>query len=837
MKVPLSWLSDYVPLPDSVAQLAERLTLAGLEVAGVRAFGLPIPEGLRVKEEAAGPVWQSDKIVTGTILKIEQHPNADRLTLATVDYGAPEPKTVVTGAPNVKVGESGQKVIVALAGAVLFDGHAAEKTLKELKPSKIRGIPSDAMVCSAYELGISDEHEGIILLNEDAKPGTPLAKVMGDLVLELDVTPNLARCLSLVGVAREVAALTGTTVRLPDHSVQAEGPPIEGQLTIGIEDPKLSARYTAVLIEDVKIGPSPDWMQRRLAYAGMRPINNIVDITNYVMLEWGQPLHAFDYDSLQKRAGGQTPRIVVRSARAGESLVTLDNVQRQLTPDHLIIADSAGPVALAGVMGGAETEVSPSTTRILLEAANFDFRSIRRTMKAFNLPSEASVRFSKGIHPETARPAALRAAELMRLHAGAKVRQGMIDVYPAPLPPQVISLPMAEVRRLLGMDFKIDEAANILRALEFKVEPAGTDTLKVTTPPHRTDIQAGSADLIEDLVRIHGYDRLPATLLADRLPEQHTNRALVLEERTRDILVNCGLQEAITYSLTEPAREAPLGLEQGDYVRLLNPISSERSVMRQTVLAGVLDVVAANLRHRQDVRVFEIGAVYVPQAGEKLPREPRCLALAMTGRRQSEFWIESENSQRPALDFFDLKGVVDALCADLHIAEVTYAQSKASYLHPGKGAELVIAGKTVGSLGSLHPRVAENYALGSQEILVAQLDLESVLAAVPARHRYHPVPRYPAALRDIAVIVDETVTAEQLLKEIRAAGGDLLRDVRLFDVYRGESIPSGKKSLAYALTYLADDRTLTDKEVDKAHKKIEDRLKHVLRAQIRGLDA
>jgi phenylalanyl-tRNA synthetase beta chain len=837
MKVPLSWLSDYVPLPGSVAQLAERLTLAGLEVAGVRAYGLPIPEDLRVKEEATGPIWQSDKIITGTILGIEQHPNADRLTLATVDYGAPEPKTVVTGAPNIKVGESGQKVIVALSGAVLFDGHATEKTLKELKPSKIRGIPSDAMVCSAYELGISDEHEGIILLNEDVKPGTPLAKVMGDLVLELDVTPNLARCLSLVGVAREVAALTGTNIRLPDHNLKADGPSIEGRATVRIEDPKLSARYIAVLIDGVKIGASPGWMQRRLTYAGMRPINNIVDITNYVMLEWGQPLHAFDYDSLVKRAGGKPPQIIVRSARAGEILVTLDGVERKLTPDNLIIADSAGPIALAGVMGGAETEVSPTTTRILLEAANFDFRSVRRTMRAFDLPSEASVRFSKGIHPETARPAALRAAEFMRLHAGAKVCKGTIDVYPAPLPPQVISLPMAEVRRLLGMDFKIEDATRILRALEFKVEQSESNVLKATTPPHRTDIQVGSADLIEDLVRIHGYDRLPATLLADRLPEQHTNRVLVLEERTRDILVDCGLQEVITYSLTEPSREAPLGLVQGEYVKLLNPISSERSVMRQTVLAGVLDVVAANLRHRQDVRVFEIGAVYVPQPGEKLPREPRCLALAMTGRRQSEFWIEAESKQRPALDFFDLKGVIEALCAGLHIPQVTYGKSTAGHLHPGKGSNVVINDKPAGSFGSLHPRIAEFYGLRSQEILVGQLDLESVLAAVPARHRYRPVPRFPAALRDVAVIVDESVTAEKLIKEIRAGGGDLLRDVRLFDVYRGGSIPAGQKSLAYALTYLADDRTLTDKEVDKAHKKIEDRLKHVLKAQIRGLDA
>jgi phenylalanyl-tRNA synthetase beta chain len=836
MKVPLNWLREYVPLTQSVAQLAERLTLAGLEVASVRTYGLPVPEGLRVKEESPGPVWQTDKIVIGVVQNVERHPNADRLTLVTIDYGAAEPKTVVTGAPNLKVGDRGQKVIVALSGAVLFDGHSSEKVLKELKPGKIRGVPSDAMVCSAYELGISEEHEGIILLQEEIRPGTPLAEVMGDVVLELDVTPNLARCLSMIGVAREVAALTNQSMRLPAHQVQADGPSIEGQVKFTIEDPTLCARYAAVLLENVKIGPAPGWMQRHLTYAGMRPISNVVDITNYVMLEWGQPLHAFDYDVLRKRAGGQPPHITVRVARPGEVLVTLDGVKRELTTDNLIIADSAGPIALAGVMGGAETEISGSTTRILLESANFDFRSVRRTMKAFNLPSEASVRFSRGIHPETVKPSAERAGELMRIHAGATVSRGLADAYPAPLPSQAISLSMAEVRRLLGVDFSVKEATRILTALEFRVEPAaaGQDTLTVIAPSHRTDIQSGSADLIEDLVRIHGYDRLPATLLADRLPAQHTNLPLQLEERTRDILANAGLQEVVTYSLIEPAKEARLGLTLGDYVRLVNPISSERVAMRQTVLAGVLDIVAANLRHTQDLRVFEVGPVFLPEPGQKLPREPRRLALALTGSRQSEFWIQAENIQRPALDFFDLKGVIETLVTDLHLSDTTFERGSVSYLHPGQAADLLIGGKKAGSFGTLHPRIAETFDLGNRTILVAEIDLEVVFAAVPSRHGYRPVPRFPAALRDIAVIVDQDVTAERLLKEIRAAGSDLLRDVRLFDVYRGESISAGKKSLAYALTYQTEDRTLTDKEVDKAHKKIGDRLKHLLHAQIRG---
>lgn len=834
MKVPLSWLRDYVDLTLPVAQLAERLTLAGLEVASVRTVGLPVPEGLRVKEEDAGPVWPPDKIVIGKVLAVERHPNADRLTLATVDYGASQPKTVVTGAPNLKVGDRGQTVIVALSGSVLFDGHADAKVLRELKPSKIRGVPSDAMVCSAYELGISEEHEGIILLEEDVPVGTPLADFMGEVILDLDVTPNLARCLSMIGVAREVAALTGQAVRLPPHTVQAGAESIKGQVAVVIEYPDLSRRYAAVLLKGMQIGPAPGWMQRRLTSAGMRPISNIVDITNYVMLEWGQPLHAFDYDLLVRRNGGKPPVITVRPARAGERLTTLDGVPRELTNAHLVISDSAGPIALAGVMGGAETEVSPQTTNILLESANFDFRSIRRTAKHFNLPSEASMRFSRGIHAETVRPAAERAAELMRLHAGGTVCSGIVDNYPAPIPPQIISLEMSEVRRIFGMDLPIAEAIRILRALEFEVEPAGADRLRVTVPPHRLDIQAGSADLIEDLVRIYGYDRLPATLLADRLPEQHTNWSLVLEEKARDHLVNSGLQEVITYSLTEPAREAPLGLPSEDYVRLVNPISSERVVMRHSVLAGVLQVAAANLRHTQDVRLFEIGAVYLPQSGQKLPREPRRLGLVLTGRRQPEFWAEAGVAQPPLLDFFDLKGVLEAFVEGLHLPEVSYRPASVAHLHPGKAAELRVRGQAVGAFGVLHPKVAEAYELGNRPVLAGEFDLEVILAAVPAGYSYTPVPRFPAALRDIAVIVDESVTAERVLAEIRAAGGTLLRDVRLFDLYRGESIPTGTKSLAYALHYQAEDRTLTDKEVDKAHKKIEDRLKHVLQARIRG---
>jgi phenylalanyl-tRNA synthetase beta chain len=445
------------------------------------------------------------------------------------------------------------------------------------------------------------------------------------------------------------------------------------------------------------------------------------------------------------------------------------------------------------------------------------------------------MRFSRGIHPEVVRPAAERAAELMRQHAGATVCQGVVDVYPAPLPPQVIELKMAEVRRLLGMELPVEEAARILRALDFQVAEQGPGVLRVTAPPHRLDIQEGAADLIEDLARLHGYDRLPATLLADRLPPQTGNLALEFEERVRDLLVNCGLLETINYALTTPEREALLGVKPAEYVRLLNPISSERVVMRQSVLASVLDAAASNLRHETDVRLFEIGHVYIPKPDAKLPDEPRRLAIVVCGRRQPDFWGEP-NKAAPPLDFFDLKGVVEALAADLHLPSPVCRCSSIPCLHPGKAAELEAGGRAIGYFGELHPKTAEVLDMAGRQVLVGEFDLEALQAATPARHGYTPVPRFPAALRDVAVIVPEATPADRVEAEIRAAGGDLLRGVRLFDLYHGESIGPGVKSLAYALAYQAEDRTLTDKEVDKAHKKIQDRLRHVLKAQIRGED-
>jgi len=766
MKVPLKWLAEYVPLTISPAELAERMTLAGLEVSGVRSFGLPPPEGLRVKAEDAGPVWERDKVITARVVEVTKHPNADKLKLVQLDYGAGQHKQVVTGAPNIQVGDSGQKVILGLCGFEYFDGHVTPKQLKRLQPGVLRGITSDAMVCSSFELGIDEEHEGIIILDDDAPVGEPLADYMGDLVFEIDVLPNMARCLSLIGIAREVAALTGNSLILPKRTLQPAGESIEGQVRITIEDTALSPRYSATLLKGVKIGSSPNWMQRRLTYAGMRPISNIVDVTNYVMLEWGQPLHAFDYDRLRQRAGGMAPTITVRSARSGETLKTLDGQDRKLTPDMLIIADTAGPVALAGVMGGSETEVSASTTNVLLESASFDFLSVRRTMKSLNLPSEASIRFSKGVSPDTVSAAAEHAAELMQRYGSAIVCKGVVDVYPVPAKRRVIDLPMSEVKRILGIDMPIDECARILKTLEFEVDRKGSDSLRVVAPMHRTDIQEGAADLIEDLARLHGYDRLPATLPTDALPAQANNESLTFEERIRDLLTGLGLQEVVTYSLTAVERETELGLPAGDSVRLFNPISSDRSVMRRYLLPGILEVAERNLRHTDAIRLFEAGSVFLPRAGKKLPAEPKRLAIVLSGRRRPESWTDAGKAVPEVLDFYDIKGVVEALAEALHLGEIKYQPSAAPGLHPRRSAELVTGGVVVGAFGELHPKAATALKMEGRTILAAEFDLDQLRAASPVRFRARAVPQYPAALRDVAVIVAEEVSAERVESEI-----------------------------------------------------------------------
>jgi phenylalanyl-tRNA synthetase beta chain len=833
MLVPLSWLKDYVSLPENPAELVERLTLAGLEAAGISVYGLPVPAGLRVKPESAGLPWDRDKVIVAQVLTIQKHPDADKLKLVTVDYGASEPKTVVTGAPNIEPGQSGMKVVLGLRGSRYFytDKDGSKKVFT-LEPKKLRGIDNDAMCMSNFELGIAEDHDGIIILDDaDPAPGTPLADLLGDIALELDVLPNMARCLSLLGIAREVAALTGAAVREPDLSAPTVPVPVGAK--VEIQNPALCARYSATVIRDVTIGPAPRWLASRLRYAGMRPISNAVDITNYVMLEYGQPLHAFDYDVLVKRADGKTPKIVVRNAMPGEGLKTLDGQVRELSPDDLVISDAAGAIALAGVMGGLDTEVTANTKNILLESASFDFVSVRRTARKFNLFSEASARFSKGVHPEVVAPAARRAAQLFHRHAGGRIVAEVVDHYPAPIPPRIVDLNKSEIHRVLGIDIPGEEVERVLTALQFEVKP----TLwgwTVTAPPTRLDIQAGAADIIEEIARVTGYDRLPESRLAQEMPAPTGNRKLELEERVRDTLADLGLNETITYSLSTPEIETKLGMT-GETVSLLNPISPDRSTMRRTLLPGILAVAKYNLESTDRIAMFELGPVYIPN-GSSLPYEPVRLGIVLIGATAPPAW-DRPAERSHAADFYDLKGILEQLAAELRLPKVAYRNcTTSSQLHPARAAELLVEGVAVGWFGELHPKVARAFDFKDRAVMVAELDLDAALAYVPDRYAYRPFSTFPPAKRDLAVVVPADVPAEAVRTELLLAGGELLASVELFDVYTGSTIPAGTKSLAFALAYQAPDRTLGDKEIQKAHEKIENRLKHVLKAQIRGKD-
>ena len=834
MRVAIGWLKDYVDITVGLEELAERLTLAGLEVGAV---------------ERIGDWWGREKIVVGEVVEVRAHPNADRLVLVDVAWGGEEIEQCVTGAPNLfpykGAGPVNLKVAFAMEGAELYDGHKDGFVKTRLKRTKIRGIPSRAMVCSEKELGISEEHEGIMFLPDDAPVGAALADYLGDTVLDLDLTPNLARCFSMVGVAREVAALTGVSVRYPSTEWQTAGTPASDLALVEIKDPDLCNRYIATIIRDVDIGQSPRWMQDRVGKAGMRPISNIVDTTNFVMLEWGQPLHAFDYDKLVTRANGGVPTIIVRRAESGETLKTLDGVERTFNEDALLICDSGGPIAVAGVMGGYDTEIDENTRNILLEAANFDLVSVRRTTQALKLPSEASMRFGKGIHPELAAPAARRASELMRVLASGTIAPGMVDAYPVKPEPVVIDLTTTEVKRNLGIQFGLKEIMSILEPLEFVCDPLSEKTLRVTVPDHRLDCQY-PADLIEEVVRIYGYDRIPVTEMADRLPPQRSNRDLELEEVVRDILAGCGLQEVITYSLTHLEREAALDPAQtaddlpiDSYVSLSNPISQERSVMRHSLLVTGLETAAANLRFRDRVEIFEVGKVFLLETGEELPAEPRRLSIVITGPRSERHWLATEG---PELDFFDLKGVVETLLARLHITDAVFEPAEHPTFQQGRTARVLLGNPKAdsgqhapsGFLGELDPAVRGAFGLPDRRVAAAELDLDMLLAHVPVAWFVEPISPYPAALQDLAIIVDEEVPAGAVQKLIVESGGFLLKDVHLFDVYRGDPVPDGRKSLAYALTFQAPDKTLRDAIVTKQVRRIVQRLKKDLGAELRS---
>ncbi|MBI5961000.1 MAG: phenylalanine--tRNA ligase subunit beta [Chloroflexi bacterium] len=886
MKVPISWLKDYVDLTISIEELIERLTLAGMEVASIQYIGIPQgqpPEGSR-QPPSNHLVWGRDKIVLGAIREVKPHPNADRLVLAIVDYGGAELEQCVTGAPNLfdykGTGPIDPPLLAPFAheGAEVIDGHGDGVQRMILQERKLRGIPNRSMVCSEMELGISDSHEGILLLDWDEfghlPPGTPFQDVLGDAVIDLELLPNMARCYSMVGVAREVAALTGATLRLPSLDVVAEGPSITEAVSIDIREPELNPRFTLSLIRDVEIKPSPNWMQRRLTLAGMRPINNLVDVTNYVMLELGQPLHAFDYDILLERSGGKPPTIITRLPAPGEHLITLDGQDHTLDEFNMLVADTAGALSMGAIMGGLESEIydpsgevldavgveigegqapvhgkasvrRPATQTVLLEAAAWNFINIRRSMQSQKMSSEAGLRLSRGVHPAMTLRGSRRCIELMRQVSGGVVAQGHIDAYPLPAPVIQIDLPMAQVDRLLGISIPQAEVVRILRALEFEVVEVG-DVLQVTAPDHRLDVGTGftgQADLIEEIARVYGYDRFPDTVIADMLPKQRANLSLEREELMRDALARVGLREIVTYRFTTPEREAlltpasqPSNWPNLPYVALANPIAADKAVMRQTLLAGMLDIVAANARHTDRQMLFEIGSVYLARQDDPLPDEPTHLGIVMTGPRGVEQW--QKDGDTTLMDFFDLKGVVETALRDLRVnADVRYLPAEHSSFHPGRAAWLQINGKTAGIVGEIHPLVRQDFGLGldlKRPVLGAELDLAMLVEHLVSVRDIAPVPTQPAVYQDIALVVDAKTTAADVYAVIIDAGGDLLESARLFDVYQGDPIPAGKKSLAYKLTYRTTDRTLNDDEVAKVHAKIakaaEKRLGATLRA-------
>ena len=844
MKAPLSWIKDYVDLDDlSIEEIANVMTMLGLEVEGIQLIGLSLPPGDKHEFKYEGLSWPADKFVVAQVEEVLPHPDADRLVLCRLNDGTRE-LIVLTGAPNLYSFkgkgplQDPLKVAYAREGSILYDGHQPGMVPMKLKKMKIRGVESFSMICSEKELGISDEHEGVIILDDDAPTGLPLAAYMGDAVFDVEILPNMVRDASILGIAREIAAATRRDLRRPEDKLVMQGAPIHGRAALDIREPELNPRFVLGLIENVTIQQSPYWVQRRLNLAGMRPINALVDATNYTMLDLGQPLHAFDYDILVRRAGGGVPTIITRTAEPGEKLTTLDGVTYTLEPNMELVCDTAGALSLAGVMGGEESEVTAETTSVLLEAAAWNFINIRKAISTLKINSEAAYRFSRGIHPALAEQALRLCLARMHAWAGGTVAQGLIDAYPLPPVDPVVELSTQDVARVLGTYIPLEDIVDILNRLGFNCQVEG-EQMTVTSPQTRMDINTGligKADLIEEISRIYGFDKIPAVRLSKPLPPQVGNQKLDMQEIMRDLLVALGLQDTVAYRQTSPEREAralPDGVMQDPplYLGIKNPITPERTVMRRSILATMLEILEHNAKLHLHLAMFEIGPIFIPKADQLLPDEMLKLSIGMTGLRELSTWQEQAST---VMDFYDLKGVIEGLMHGLHIPQVRYRPAAYPNFHPGKCAE-VYSGETVlGVFGELHPLVKAHYDFDVYPVLVAELDAESLFELASIHFTVEAVPTFPAMIEDIAIIVDETSPAEDILAVIRKAGGALLANVKLFDIYRDEKIGEAKKSMAYNLTYQAPDRTLTDKDATAIRNKIVNALQKQFGAVLRS---
>ena len=784
MFVPMKWLKQYVDVPMDVEEFSSRMIMTGSEVEGYEILG----KGL-------------DHVVVGRIAKLEQHPNADRLKVCTMDVGETEPLQIITGADNVF---EGALVPAALVGANLPCGL-------KIKASKLRGLPSVGMLCSGEELCITDavypgaEVDGILILQEEYAPGTPIAEVLGmnDTIVEFKTLSNRPDCMSMIGVAREASATLGSPLRMPAMKQVAGTGDIHDFLQVEVRDPELCPRYMSRMVRNVKIGPSPKWMKDALTAAGMRSINNIVDITNYVMLELGQPMHAFDYRHVD---GG---KIVVRHAAPGEKMTLLDDKEITLTQDMLVIAGETVPTALAGIMGGGNSGIEPDTQDILFESANFNAYNVRITSRALGVRTESSARFEKRLDANLAQMAMDRAMTLVEELGCGEVVGGCIDICHADLAPKTLDVSTAAVNRLLGQQLTGETMAEILEKLMIHTRVEG-DILHCDIPSWRGDLGC-AADIAEEVQRIYGYDTIPSELLSGSMNQGGLTQEQKDSARIKDILAGMGFYEGMTYSFMSPQTFGKLLLPQDsplrNAVRIMNPLGEEYSLMRTTLIPGLLQSAGNNLSQRIDtVRLFEMGRTFHPKQMPmtELPQEVNRLGMVIVDKRA---------------DFFTLKGMVEKLLEAFRVPDVHFAAGGGSYLHPGRKAMVTAGGDWLGELGELHPDTQAAYELGSR-VLVAEIDVDALLAHQGPATVFHMLPRFPAVHRDVALLVDAQQPVGPMIDAMYKAAGSLLTEVSLFDVYQGQQVPPGKKSVAFALTFRCDERTLTDEDVEKLMEKV-----------------
>ncbi|MFD2446279.1 phenylalanine--tRNA ligase subunit beta [Bacillus sp. CGMCC 1.16607] len=804
MYVSYKWLQDYVDLSGiSATELAEKITKSGIEVEGVEVLNKGI-----------------SGVVVGHVVEREQHPNADKLSKCLVDIGEEAPVQIICGAKNVA---KGQKVAVATVGAVLPGDF-------KIKRAKLRGEESNGMICSLQELGIEGKlapkefAEGIYVFSDDAKVGTDALALLNrdDQVLELGLTPNRSDCLSMLGVAYEVAAILGREVKLPEANLTTGSEKASDYISIAVEAKEENPLYVGKVIKNVKIGPAPLWMQTRLMAAGIRPHNNVVDITNYILLEYGQPLHAFDYDRLGSK------EVLVRLAHEGEEIVTLDDAKRTLASDELVITNGQVPVALAGVMGGANSEVTNDTTTILLESAYFKGSSVRKASKAHGLRSEASARFEKGVDPNRVRAAAERAANLMELYAGGEVLEGSVEVDTLEIKPAVVTTTLEKINRVIGTDMDVLAVENIFAKLQFEVQ-TDNETFTVTVPTRRGDITI-EEDLVEEVARLYGYDLIPTTLpvgssTPGALTEYQLKRRIV-----RQYLESVGLYQAVTYSLTSEDKVKQYSLNNSEPIRLAMPMSEDRSLLRLSIVPQLLDVLKYNAaRQNESTGVYETGAVFLANGKEELPEEREHLAIALTGLWHSHLW----QGEKKPVDFYVLKGILEGLFSKLGLLErIEFRQNEIEGMHPGRTAELFLEGKSIGFVGQVHPQVQKDKDL--KDTYVCEINLKDVLLTVNEPLKYQSIPRYPSITRDIALVVEQEKSAHTLKTVIEEAGGVLLKEVSIFDLYEGDRLEAGKKSIAFSLKYFDPERTLTDEDITKAHQQVLNALEEKTGAVLRG---